>query len=85
MTPMRAPSLLRQTGILVLKTFVLQISIQMIATLLIMLSKPRIRGIGPSMFEGEALGLNAMYETKSIRVPRPFKVWTLKYRGLVTA
>lgn len=26
------------------------------------------------MFEGEALGLSAMYETRSIRVPRPFKV-----------
>lgn len=26
------------------------------------------------MFEGEALGLGAMYETKSIRVPKPFKV-----------
>ncbi|KAL0464733.1 UNVERIFIED_CONTAM: Protein-ribulosamine 3-kinase, chloroplastic [Sesamum latifolium] len=31
------------------------------------------RSIGPSMFEGEALGLNAMYETRSIRVPKPFK------------
>ena len=30
------------------------------------------------MFEGEALGLNAMYETKSIRVPKPFKVWNFK-------
>lgn len=29
------------------------------------------------MFEGEALGLGAMYETKSIRVPRPFKVRSL--------
>lgn len=26
------------------------------------------------MFEGEALGLGAMYETGSIRVPKPFKV-----------
>lgn len=26
------------------------------------------------MFEGEALGLNAMYATKSIRVPKPYKV-----------
>lgn len=33
-----------------------------------------IRGIGPSMFEGESLGLGAMYETRTIRVPRPFKV-----------
>ncbi|KAJ0572466.1 putative protein-ribulosamine 3-kinase [Helianthus annuus] len=32
------------------------------------------RRIGPEMFEGEALGLSAMYETKSIRVPKPFKV-----------
>lgn len=26
------------------------------------------------MFEGEALGLGAMYETRTIKVPRPFKV-----------
>lgn len=26
------------------------------------------------MFEGEALGLGAMYETRTIRVPRPLKV-----------
>lgn len=26
------------------------------------------------MFEGEVLGLGAMYETRTIRVPRPFKV-----------
>lgn len=26
------------------------------------------------MFEGEALGLSTMYETQSIRVPKPFKV-----------
>lgn len=32
------------------------------------------RTIGPSMFEGEALGLNAMYATQSIRVPKPYKV-----------
>ena len=25
------------------------------------------------MFEGEALGLEAMYETKTIRVPKPHK------------
>uniref|UniRef100_A0A2P2LBA5 protein-ribulosamine 3-kinase n=1 Tax=Rhizophora mucronata TaxID=61149 RepID=A0A2P2LBA5_RHIMU len=31
------------------------------------------RSIGPAMFEGEALGLGAMYETRTIRVPRPFK------------
>lgn len=39
------------------------------------------RSIGPSMFEGEALGLNAMYETKSIRVPKPFKVGSLPTGG----
>lgn len=27
------------------------------------------------MFEGEALGLGAMFETGTIRVPKPFKVW----------
>ncbi|KAK4483443.1 hypothetical protein RD792_010630 [Penstemon davidsonii] len=31
------------------------------------------RSTGVSMFEGEALGLDAMYETRSIRVPKPFK------------
>ncbi|CAG7903066.1 unnamed protein product [Brassica rapa] len=31
------------------------------------------RSIGPEMFEGEALGLEAMYETKTIRVPKPHK------------
>ncbi|OVA19802.1 Fructosamine/Ketosamine-3-kinase [Macleaya cordata] len=35
----------------------------------------------PSMFEGEALGLSAMYDTKSIRVPRPFKVGPLPSGG----
>ena len=30
--------------------------------------------IGPEMFEGEALGLKAMYDTKSIRVPLPYNV-----------
>ncbi|XP_022859418.1 protein-ribulosamine 3-kinase, chloroplastic [Olea europaea var. sylvestris] len=39
------------------------------------------RNIDPSMFEGEALGLNAMYETRSIRVPKPFKVGTLPTGG----
>ncbi|KAL8495372.1 hypothetical protein ACS0TY_019500 [Phlomoides rotata] len=39
------------------------------------------RSIGPSMFEGEALGLNAMYETRSIRVPKPFKVGSLLTGG----
>ncbi|KAF8379415.1 hypothetical protein HHK36_028850 [Tetracentron sinense] len=39
------------------------------------------RSIGPSMFEGEALGLSAMYEAKSIRVPQPFKVGPLPLGG----
>ncbi|XP_042480470.1 protein-ribulosamine 3-kinase, chloroplastic [Macadamia integrifolia] len=39
------------------------------------------RSIGPSMFEGEALGLRAMYETKTIRVPQPFKVGALPQGG----
>lgn len=39
------------------------------------------RRIGPSMFEGEALGLGAMYDTNSIRVPRPFKVGSLPLGG----
>uniref|UniRef100_M1BFE1 protein-ribulosamine 3-kinase n=1 Tax=Solanum tuberosum TaxID=4113 RepID=M1BFE1_SOLTU len=39
------------------------------------------RSIGPSMFEGEALGLNAMYETGSIRVPKPYKVGSLPTGG----
>ncbi|GAB2252086.1 hypothetical protein Droror1_Dr00004933 [Drosera rotundifolia] len=39
------------------------------------------RSIGPSMFEGEALGLRLMYETKTIRVPRPFKVGSLPRGG----
>lgn len=39
------------------------------------------RSIGPSMFEGEALGLSAMYKTGSIRVPRPFKVGSLQTGG----
>ncbi|XP_019159455.1 PREDICTED: protein-ribulosamine 3-kinase, chloroplastic isoform X2 [Ipomoea nil] len=39
------------------------------------------RGIGPSMFEGEAVGLNAMYETRSIRVPKPYKVGSLPTGG----
>ncbi|KAG1354604.1 protein-ribulosamine 3-kinase, chloroplastic [Cocos nucifera] len=33
------------------------------------------------MFEGEALGLNAMYATKSIRVPKPYKVGPLPTGG----
>ncbi|GFP98535.1 protein-ribulosamine 3-kinase chloroplastic [Phtheirospermum japonicum] len=39
------------------------------------------RSIDPSMFEGEALGLGAMYETGSIRVPKPFKVGPLPTGG----
>ncbi|XP_058104763.1 protein-ribulosamine 3-kinase, chloroplastic isoform X1 [Magnolia sinica] len=39
------------------------------------------RSIGPSMFEGEALGLSAMFDTKSIRVPKPFKVGSLPLGG----
>ncbi|KAI3693895.1 hypothetical protein L1987_76850 [Smallanthus sonchifolius] len=39
------------------------------------------RHIGPEMFEGEALGLNEMYETKSIRVPKPFKVGAFSTGG----
>ncbi|KAG2555231.1 protein-ribulosamine 3-kinase, chloroplastic isoform X2 [Panicum virgatum] len=37
--------------------------------------------IGPEMFEGEALGLKAMYDTKSIRVPLPYKVGSLPTGG----
>uniref|UniRef100_A0A0C9RH04 protein-ribulosamine 3-kinase n=1 Tax=Wollemia nobilis TaxID=56998 RepID=A0A0C9RH04_9CONI len=39
------------------------------------------RDIGPSMFEAEAIGLNAMYSTNTIRVPKPFKVGPLLGRG----
>ncbi|GKV13042.1 hypothetical protein SLEP1_g24116 [Rubroshorea leprosula] len=39
------------------------------------------RNIGPSMFEGEALGLDAMYKTRTIRVPQPFKVGSLPTGG----
>uniref|UniRef100_A0A7N0V0N1 Protein-ribulosamine 3-kinase, chloroplastic n=1 Tax=Kalanchoe fedtschenkoi TaxID=63787 RepID=A0A7N0V0N1_KALFE len=39
------------------------------------------RSIGPSMFEGEALGLKLMYETGTIRVPKPFKVGPLPTGG----
>ncbi|KAI9181973.1 hypothetical protein LWI28_020649 [Acer negundo] len=39
------------------------------------------RSIGPSMFEGEAIGLGAMYETKTITVPKPFKVGPLPTGG----
>ena len=45
----------------------------------IMILKHWIRSIGPSMFEAEALGLRAMYETRSIRVPKPFKVWAINF------
>lgn len=33
------------------------------------------------MFEGEALGLEAMYETSTIRVPKPHKVGALPTGG----
>ncbi|KAK7349570.1 hypothetical protein VNO77_07032 [Canavalia gladiata] len=39
------------------------------------------RSIGPSMFEAEALGLGAMYETGTIRVPQPYKVGPLPSGG----
>uniref|UniRef100_A0A0D9VNQ3 Protein-ribulosamine 3-kinase, chloroplastic n=1 Tax=Leersia perrieri TaxID=77586 RepID=A0A0D9VNQ3_9ORYZ len=39
------------------------------------------RRIGTSMFEGEALGLKAMYDTNSIRVPLPYKVGSLPTGG----
>lgn len=39
------------------------------------------RSIGPSMFEAEALGLGAMYETRTIRVPQPYKVGPLPTGG----
>ncbi|KAG0472720.1 hypothetical protein HPP92_014577 [Vanilla planifolia] len=39
------------------------------------------RKIGPSMFEGEAAGLNAMFNTNSVRVPQPFKYGPLKTGG----
>ncbi|KAH6789506.1 Protein kinase superfamily protein [Perilla frutescens var. frutescens] len=39
------------------------------------------RSIGPSMFEGEVLGLSAMYETRTIRVPQPFKFGPLPSGG----
>ncbi|OEL37527.1 Protein-ribulosamine 3-kinase, chloroplastic [Dichanthelium oligosanthes] len=41
--------------------------------------------IGPEMFEGEALGLKAMYDTKSIRVPLPYKVRELTKTNLQSA
>ncbi|MED6180955.1 hypothetical protein PIB30_014934 [Stylosanthes scabra] len=39
------------------------------------------RSIGPSMFEAEAHGLGAMYETGTIRVPKPYKVGELPTGG----
>ncbi|KAL9252376.1 Protein-ribulosamine 3-kinase, chloroplastic-like protein [Drosera capensis] len=41
-----------------------------------------LRSIGPSMFEGEALGLRLMYETKTILVPRPFKMRNFQFNLL---
>jgi protein-ribulosamine 3-kinase len=32
------------------------------------------RNIGPEMFEAEAAGLDAMFSTDTIRVPKPWKV-----------
>ncbi|XP_004510878.1 protein-ribulosamine 3-kinase, chloroplastic isoform X1 [Cicer arietinum] len=39
------------------------------------------RSIGESMFEAEALGLEAMYETGTICVPKPYKVGPLPAGG----
>ncbi|XP_057780676.1 protein-ribulosamine 3-kinase, chloroplastic [Salvia miltiorrhiza] len=39
------------------------------------------RSIGPSMFEGEVRGLSAMYETRTIRVPQPYKYGALPSGG----
>ncbi|XP_014522475.1 protein-ribulosamine 3-kinase, chloroplastic isoform X2 [Vigna radiata var. radiata] len=39
------------------------------------------RSIGPSMFEAEALGLGAMYETRTICVPKPYKFGPLPTGG----
>ncbi|KAL9691394.1 hypothetical protein QQ045_011816 [Rhodiola kirilowii] len=41
-----------------------------------------IKSIGPSMFEGEALGLRLMYETGTISVPKPFKLQSVLGRKL---
>lgn len=38
-----------------------------------------VRDVGPSMFEGETAGLNAMYNTHTIRVPKPLKVGILAW------
>ncbi|KAK7373555.1 hypothetical protein VNO80_06969 [Phaseolus coccineus] len=40
-----------------------------------------VRSIGPSMFEAEALGLGAMYETGTICVPKPYKFGLLPTGG----
>ncbi|KAH7288579.1 hypothetical protein KP509_31G032500 [Ceratopteris richardii] len=39
------------------------------------------RSIGPAMFEAEAVGLDAMHKTNTIRVPKPLKVGPLPGRG----
>ncbi|KAG6545327.1 hypothetical protein Mapa_013176 [Marchantia paleacea] len=39
------------------------------------------RDVGPAMFEAEAAGLQAMFATSTIRVPRPFNVGALPGRG----
>lgn len=70
-------SLLRQTGYFSTDSCTFYICILVILHTSLTqrcLFKPGSRSIGPEMFEGEALGLSAMYETKSIRVPQPFKV-----------
>eukprot|EP00271_Cylindrocystis_brebissonii_P007256 TRINITY_DN20576_c0_g1_i1.p1 TRINITY_DN20576_c0_g1~~TRINITY_DN20576_c0_g1_i1.p1 ORF type:complete len:368 (+),score=32.31 TRINITY_DN20576_c0_g1_i1:36-1139(+) len=39
------------------------------------------RDVGPAMFEAEACGLEAMFRTGAIRVPKPLKVGPLPRRG----
>ncbi|XP_074266863.1 protein-ribulosamine 3-kinase, chloroplastic-like [Silene latifolia] len=39
------------------------------------------RSVGPGMFEAEALGLQLMYETNTIQIPRPYKVGSLPRGG----
>ena len=55
-------------------TFSKRIFVNLCTSLTQNVYKLGFRSIGPEMFEGEALGLSAMYETNSIRVPKPFKV-----------
>ncbi|KAH1241024.1 Protein-ribulosamine 3-kinase, chloroplastic [Glycine max] len=51
-----------------------------VVSILLVASIPMLH-IGPSMFEAEALGLGAMYETGTIRVPKPYKVGLLPTGG----